>query len=100
MSRVKPALLTRIASGPRAALGGGDQRLGRSGLAQIGGADRHALAEFGRERLERRLAGAGECYGAALGVDGAGDGAPDAAGGAGDEGGLATQIKHGMLPQL
>jgi hypothetical protein len=81
MSRVKPALLTRMVPG----------------LAQIGRAHRHACAEFGRERIQRRLAGAGERDGRALGVDGAGDGAADAAGGAGDEGGFATQIKHGRF---
>ena len=93
-SRVKPALLTRMASGPAAASAAVDQGFGGGGVAQVGGADMGAVAEFGGQRLQRVLPRAGQHHRRALRVQRARDRGADAARGAGHQRRLAVQPEH------
>ena len=74
--------------------GGGDQRLDRGGVAEVAGQHVSALAEFGRERLERVAPRARERHGCALAVQRTGDGAAEAAGRARDQRRFACKIEH------
>jgi len=86
MSRVKPALLTRMSS-PPASLSIFSPARGCRGVGQVGGRDDHPLpAQRLRHAGEFRLAPAGDGDGRTLGMQGGGDGLADAAGGAGGRG--------------
>ena len=78
--------------------------LARQGLdlgtfSEVAGQHGAVPAELGRERVERLAAGAGDRHAGALRPERAGDGAAQAARGAGDEGGRALKVEHGELPQ-
>ena len=94
MSRVRPALLTRMCQRAGRRFGRRDQRVGRGRVAQVGGADMRALAEFRGQRLQRLPPRAGQHHRRALRVQRAGDRGADAARGAGDQRRLAVQPEH------
>ena len=60
LSRVMPALLTRMSSWPSAASASSTSASAAARIGEIGGSDVGALAQFGGQRLERRRAGAGQ----------------------------------------
>ena len=79
-------------------LGRRHQRLDRVLVGEIRRDDVDALAEVGRERVERRAPRAGERDRRALRMQRPRDRPADAAGRAGDEGLPAGEIEHGALP--
>ncbi len=97
LSRVTPALLTRMSSPSIADFGCRHKGFDRILVGQIRLDHVDPLAERGRELVERAAPGARQGDGRALGVERTGDGAADAAGCAGDESLAAGEIEHGVL---
>ena len=85
---------------PGLRLGLGDQRIGRRRIAQVGGADMGALAEFRGERVERPLAGAGQHDHGTLRMECPRDRRPNPAGSPGNQRSPAIQTKHQRSPPL
>ena len=97
LSRVRPALLTRMSSWPIAASAALTSASRRAGIGEIGGGDMGALAKLGGQRLERRRRVPASSTVAPCAVERARDRAADAARGAGDQGRLAAEIEHRRL---
>ncbi len=95
MSRVKPALLTRMSRPPASVSIFSTSAAGAAGSVRSAGAmiTRAPPSRLGHAG-EFGLAPAGDGDGGTLGVQRLGDGLADAARGAGDERGLAGQVKH------
>ena len=98
-SRVTPALLTRMSSGPAAASASGTSFSTARRVGEVAGDDEGALAQFGGQRVERLAAGARQHDLRALLVQRAGDGGAEAAGRAGDESDAIVQAEHEKLPR-
>ena len=96
LSRVTPALLTRMSSPPIAASAAGTSASTAAESARSHGSDVGALAELGGERLERLAPRAGERDTRALAVQRAGDRAAEAAD-APVTSAFASQIEHGFV---
>ena len=95
LSRVMPALLTRMSIGAPAAASAALGSASTDAVSErLQVAMKARLAEFGLHRFQRFGARAGEHDRRALRMQRLGDGAADAAGGAGDQCGLACEIKH------
>ena len=97
LSRVMAALATRMSSLPIASSAFGTSASTCILVGQIAGQHMHALLELAGELIEHLAPRAREGDSRALLMQGARDGAADAAGGAGDQGRLAGQIEHAIL---
>ena len=100
LSRLTPALATRMSSLPIASSALRHQRLDRILVGEIAGQHVHALLQFAGQRIERLAPGAGKRDRRALPVQRAAMAAAERAACAGHQRGLAGQIEHhGVFPR-
>ena len=66
-------------------------------VGEVGGKDMHAVTEFCSDFLESLFAGTVQADGCTLGMQGLGNGNPDPAGSASDQGFFSCEVKHGLV---